>query len=183
MYKSILFICSLFVIFSFKANDGIYNYSVQTIRGESKSLSEFRGRKLLVITLPIERSSNSDSFLISLDSLANLNSVNLKVIAVPSIEDGFTFQNRDSLLAWYESRLSGNIIISDGLRTHRQSGSDQSPLFRWLSSIGENQIFDTNPDSPCYKFFVNSTGDLYGVLNPTTNISSLLFQRAMALNQ
>ncbi len=161
--------------------ESIYSHSVSKIEGGSQPLSAYQGKKLLIITLPIQQTTAADSLLYSLDTLSAARSAGLQVIAVPAFEDGFTAAQKTSLQQWYRSRLGNQVIITDGLYTRKASGVQQHPVFAWLTRLEKNENFDIDADAPGYKFFVSATGQLVGVLRPHTKMSSMAVQRTLQL--
>lgn len=150
----------------------IYNYSVPKIEGGNQALAAYQGKKILIITLPLQQNAAADSMLYSLDTLAAAHVTQLAVIATPSYEDGFTAAQRNQLRQWYRSKLGNYVLITDGLRTRKTSGAQQHPLFKWLTTESFNEVFSIDVEGPGHKFFVRANGKLYGVLRPQTRISS-----------
>lgn len=69
--------------------ESIYSFSVPKLQGGTQSMSAFQNKRLMIVTLPCQQTASADSFLLSLDLLASNRISSLKVIAVPSIEDGY----------------------------------------------------------------------------------------------
>jgi len=171
MSKFIL-IASLFFLSSARPVESIYTHSVTSIEGDNMPLAAYEGKKLLIITLPIQQSAPNDSLLHSLDSLSGLYSASLKIIAVPSFEDGYTVALRAGLTQWYRSILSPDVLVTEGVYTRKTSGSQQHPLFKWLCSKEKNGHFNNDVAGPAYKFVVWNNGELTGVLESLTRIKS-----------
>lgn len=159
----------------------IYSYSVPSAENGTQQLNAYEGKKMLIITLPVTNSPAADSMLQSLDTLAANRTATLKVIAVPSFEDGYTAAQQASLLQWYRSKLGNHILITEGLYTRKSSGMQQHGLFRWLTNVNENESFNIDVEGPGQKFFVSTTGRLTGVLRPQTKISSMAVQRTLGV--
>jgi glutathione peroxidase len=168
MLKIILF--SLLSFSTLLPVESIYNYSVTSIEGINKPLSDYQGKKMLIITLPVQENISNDSLLHSLDSIRAIYSDSLVIIGVPSYEDGYTPSIKNSLNQWYRSILGQDIIITDGLYTRKTSGNQQHPLFQWLTDKNKNGHFDKDVEGSRQKFFVWTDGDLMGVLGPQTRI-------------
>lgn len=160
--------------------NSIYSFSIP-LNGNSQSLSGYEGKKILVVTLPTVQNAAADSMLYSLDTLSTAHTNTLKVIAVPSIEDGFTEVQASTLNTWYHSKLNSQVLITDGLYTHKASGLQQHPLFKWLTDVNQNTHFDIDAEGPGYKFFTNGNGQLYGVLRPSTKISGNAVQKTLRM--
>jgi glutathione peroxidase-family protein len=154
----------IFLFSTLLQTGSIYDYSFTKIEGGTHVMSSCQGKKILIITLPIQQSATADSMLYSLDTLAAARSTTLSVIAVPSYEDGYTTAQQGQLQQWYRSKLGSYVIISEGLYTRKTSGSQQHGLFKWLTTDTQNGNFNIDVTGPGNKFFVTSTGVLYGAL-------------------
>lgn len=160
---------------------GVYNYTVPKLEGGTQALAAYEGKKILIITLPLVQSPAADSLLYALDTLGAAHTNSLKIIAVPSIEDGYTAAQQAQLQQWYRSKLGNHIVITSGLYTKKASGAQQHPLFKWLSSDTQNGMFDIDAAGPGYKYIANEQGELYGVLHPQSKISGISVQRTLRL--
>ena len=179
--KMIKIVCASVLLTAMLWVVSIYDYSVPKIQGGSQSLSAYQGKKILIITLPIVQNAAADSLLYCLDTLGAAHVSNLAIIAVPSYEDGFTAAQKNQLKQWYQSKLGNYIVITDGLYTRKTSGTQQHPLFKWLTIVALNESFDMDVEAPGFKFFVKSNGDLYGVLKQQTRISGAAVQRTLGM--
>ncbi len=159
----------------------VYNYTVPKIEGGTQAISAYQGKKILIVTLPITQSAAADSMLYSLDTIATAHAATLKVIAVPSYEDGFTAGQKTQLRTWYRSKLSTQVIITDGLRTRKTSGTQQHALFKWLTTVTQNEQFGIDVAGPGYKFFTNTAGQLYGVLSTQSKMYGNSVQKTLRL--
>ena len=152
--------------------ESIYSHSVTTIEGVNKPLNAYQGKKIFIMTLPINRNSSNDSLLHSLDSLRNVFGSSLVIIATPSYEDGYSTAIKDSLKQWYRSKLSMDIIVTEGMYTRKTSGNQQHALFRWLTDKNRNDHFNKDVLGPKSKFIVWTDGELVGVLGAPVKIGS-----------
>ena len=132
----------------------------------------------MVVTLPIIQSASADSTLYSLDTIA-ANHPNLRVIAIPAIEDGFSASNQAALKIWYESKLAHGIIITSGLYTRKTSGTQQHGVMQWLTMVSKNEVFNIDVLGPGYKFVVSEAGNLSAALLPQTKMWSRTISRAI----
>lgn len=162
-------------------NPGVYNYSVPAPEGGTQPLSAYQGKKILIITLPLVQTTAADSMLYELDTLGSAHINNLKIIAVPSIEDGYTAAQQAQLQQWYRSKLGNHILITSGVYTRKASGTQQHPLFKWLSTDAQNGMFDIDAAGPGYKYFTDEQGELYGVLRPQSRAGGATVQRTLQL--
>jgi glutathione peroxidase-family protein len=164
-------------------NASIYDYSVPKIEGGNQPLSSCQGKKILIITLPVQHNASADSLLYSLDTLGFAHRHRLRIIAVPAYEDGFTPAQQQQLKQWYRSKLGNYIVITNGLYTRKTSGAQQHPLFRWLTKIMQNENFDIDVMGAGQMFFVSKSGELYGVLRPPRRVGSLVVQKTLRMQQ
>lgn len=178
-----LFISSAFVFFiaSVLLTNNIYEYSFTKIEGGTQNMNAFQGKRILIVTLPLEQNASTDSMLYSLDTLAAAHTNNLSVIGVPSYEDGYTSGQQNELQQWYRSKLGNYVVISEGLYTRKTSGSQQHGLFKWLTTESMNTTFNIDVTGPGNKFFVSSGGSLFGVLVPQTKMWGLSVQRTLMI--
>lgn len=174
--KQLTIIISTLLLSTAVLSQNIYSYSVPKIEGGTYPLTASQNKKLLIITLPTQQTASNDSLLNSLDSLQTANAASLHVIAVPSYEDGYTPAIKNSLKTWYRSKLNNTIVIADGLYTRQTSGSQQHPLFLWLTDKNKNGHFDNDVTGPRMKFFVWTDGNLDGVLSAQTKLGGLAMQ-------
>jgi len=115
-----------------------------------------------------------------LDSIHNANQTQLKIIAVASYEDGFTDDTiAVDLLPWYQSLLDTEIVLTQGMHTHKSSGTEQHALFVWLTNAGQNGHFEEEAGSPGQMYFINELGELYGVFGPGTKWSNKVLNRML----
>jgi glutathione peroxidase len=167
MISKLFFSAFMILLFS---GSSVYEYSVPLIEGGSQSLSAYEGKKLLVVTLPLIQNASADSLLYSLDTLATAHAADMKVIATPAYEDGYTPAQKSSLQNWYRSKLGSHVILTDGLYTRKSSGSQQHALYKWVTHADQNGRFDMDITEAETKFFINTDGKIYGVLRPQTKM-------------
>lgn len=175
MIKIILTVGMLFLNQLVKTSS-IYEISFIKIEGGEQQMSAFQGKKILIVTLPIQQTASSDSLLYSLDSLNTLHSSNLVIIGVPSIEDGYTDALKDNLKTWYRTKLANSIVISKGLRTRKSSGNQQHPLFKWITNKNFNGHFDYDVEGPGVKLFIWNDGELTSIMGSKSKLNSNLMK-------
>lgn len=171
--KYVLSFISLFLLLSFVPVDGIYDITVKNIDGEKIALSQYKGKKLLIILLPLSAQDTT----VSINDLAQLQTKyqnSLVVIGIPSEEAGYKKQDADKLKKMYKD-ASASIIIAEGMKVKK--GGEQSSLFQWLTNKDKNRHFDQDAAGVGSKFFVDESGELYAVMGPKTALTSPLMDR------
>lgn len=179
--RSKIFYSVFFLLPFLFVTESIYTYSVPAIEGTNYPISNCQGKKILIVTLPLQQNPSTDSVLTSLDTLGLSHINELTIIGVPAVEDGYSAAQQQQLQQWYRSKLGQHIIITSGLFTRKSSGTQQHPLFRWLTTVTENEAFDIDAAGEGYKFFVGTSGRLFAVLRPHTRIWSQAVQKTLRL--
>lgn len=164
-------IIGCFFLISSTYIESIFTYSVSKLEGGNISLSAFQGKKMIIITVPTVHNNVNDSLLASLNSLALTYASSVKVIAVPSYEDGYSTERVNELKFWYSGILNSNILITDGMYTRKTSGAQQSPLFKWLTDNDKNGHFNQDVFGPMQKFIIWTDGELSAVLGAPTKLN------------
>lgn len=178
--KILLLLAFASLAFSYPRTESIYSISITTIEGQTKSLSEYQGKKILIVTLPIHQNPSNDSLLYSLDSLRQANISSLKIIGVPSYEDGYTPAIKTLLVNWYRTKLDSTITITDGQYTYKASGSYQHPLFKWLTNKTKNGHFGNEVLGPRSKFFIKESGELIAFMAPSSKLNNAAMNSLLA---
>lgn len=174
--KQYIFLMSLLLCSSLLAAQGAYNYSVTTASGQNKPLNAYQGKKLFVIVLPTVINTAGDSVLKAVDSFRVAQGNNVQIIAVPAIEYGYNTAQTTVLQNWYSSKLGGNIIITQGLYVKKSSGTQQHPLFKWLTDKNLNGHFNEDVKGPKSKYVVWTDGQLAGDFAPPTRMNGVAMQ-------
>jgi glutathione peroxidase len=168
--QKIILIISCFFLLSMTYTESIYTHTIVTIEGQNKSMADFQGKKILIITLPIQQNASNDSLLYSIDSLRAAHGGSLVVIGVPAFEDGYTASIKEQLKNWYRTKLNTAVIISEGLYTRKTSGSQQHSLFQWLTDKNKNGKLNQDVLGERNKFFVWTDGQLLAALGAQVKI-------------
>src|SRR6516162_9061336 len=94
--------------YSAHAQTSIYNYSVTTTSGQVYSLGYWQGKKIMIVVMTSTQSSTDTAILARINSIALAHAGTLRVIVVPSYEDGYTNNQQNTLLSWYASSLDSS---------------------------------------------------------------------------
>jgi glutathione peroxidase-family protein len=162
-------------LISFKFADSFYDLPLKDIDGNNMALSQYKGKKLMVLVLPNVVPGNLAE---ELNTILNKQE-NLIVIGVPSEDDGYTKSDKSALKSAFV-QLSQRFILAESMKVKKGAGSSQSPLFGWLTHIAQNGYFDTDVSGAGHKFFINSEGRLYAVISPNTSLSSPVIEKIIS---
>jgi glutathione peroxidase-family protein len=159
----ILLTC-LFLIIQ-PAFPSVYQFSLTGMDQEPIHLSDYKGKKIVILTLPNRQTGADSTFLKELDSLNIEYLSRIQIIAVPSIEDGYGSRNMKSLLS-IATILSGRkTIVTQPVYTYPQSKKNQSLLFAWLMDRRLNGHLDQKEFGPGTRYFIDENGELYGLVS------------------
>ena len=170
--RKIFLIAVFFAVTKIVIAQSVYTYSIADIDGNSKSLSSYSGKKILLVTLSVVQNERNEKILQQLDSLAEKHSSTLTIIAIPSYEDGYTAADKDRLKEWHRKKLSSAVILTEGMYTRKTSDSRQHPLFTWLTDKDKNGHFNKDVTGPENKFIIWPDGRLAAVLSAGTGLDS-----------
>jgi glutathione peroxidase len=175
--KYILSLITCLLLFSFQETEGIYDLTVTGIDGNKIELSQYKGKKLLFILLPLSAQDTT----VSINDIASLQrkyQSSLVIIGIPSEEAGYKTQDAANLKNICND-AGTNIIITEGMKVKK--GAGQSPLLQWLTSKDKNHHFDQDVQQEVgSKFFVDEEGELYAVMGPQLKLISTLTDKILS---
>mgnify|MGYP002377644088 CR=1 FL=1 len=166
---TILLFCALSIGAS---SQSIYSIPLRNIDGDSVQLSDFSGKKMLFIILPL---AGQDSVAGQLISFAEQHGDSITVIGVISVEDGYTGEMKETVKTLY----SGTSIILTEPMNIRKASSNQSGLMQWFTDKNKNRHFIRDADAIGMKFFVGETGRLFAVLGRGGGLQSPIIERIL----
>jgi glutathione peroxidase len=156
---------------------GVYEFSLVSMEGAAVPLSQYRGKKLVIVVLPGTHTAKDSADLRRLDLLSRKYKDQLTVLGVPSYEGGFSDNQLPSVKQFYNGLLGSQVLLTQAVYTSKGSGSRQHALFAWLTDKGRNGHFDVDVKGPGQKFFISGKGELSGVFDPVIALSDHLLQR------
>jgi glutathione peroxidase len=153
---------------------GIYDYSIRDIDGNNINLSQFHGKKILIVNT----ASNSQyvSQYSSLEQLYEKYKDSLIVIAVPSGSFGNELPDSSAIRNFVISNYNIHFILASKTDV---AGINQSPLYAWLTQAVKNGVMDNSLDNDFYKFLVDTNGNLVGAFAPSVDPMSQVVQNAI----
>lgn len=156
--------------------NGIYDLSVVSMDGTTVPLSQFQGKKLLIIVLPVTRQASDIRLFQAVDSISWKYNTQISVIGIPSSENGYVADSLVSLKQFYSSLMGSQVLLAQGMYTNRNSGTRQNGLFAWLTDKSKNTHFDQEVKGPGHKFFIDQKGQLVAVFPPDIGLSDRMMQ-------
>lgn len=174
--KKIIIITLAIALISWRYVESVYSHSVMSIEGVNKPLNNYQGKKIFVIVLPTIQNASNDSLLSSIDSLRIAKGSTVQIIGVPAYEFGYSPAIKESLKTWYRTKLNTAIIITDGLYVKKASGTQQHPLFMWLTDKDKNGYLNDEVQGIKSKYVIWTDGKLVGEFAPTTKMNGAAMQ-------
>lgn len=146
------------------AGTGIYDYSINDIDGNTINLDSFQGKKILFVNTA-SGSKYADQYA-SLEQLYQAYKDSLVVIAVPSDD----FENEplegDSLKNYLSGHYDAHYIIASKASV---KGSNIMPVYRWLTDVNLNLVYNNSINGDFYKFLVDETGNIIGLYSSSVD--------------
>ncbi len=150
-------------------SQSIYTQSFTDIDGGSVSLSTYQGKKILFMIAPLKE---ADSLKLNeIVAFAAKYPDSVKMVGIMSIEDGYVDSNKASIKSMYQGK-GINMVLTQGMLTHRDAGTNQGTIMKWLTSRALNKRFSDDAGGVGQMFFVNEMGNLYSVLIAQTSLIS-----------
>jgi len=167
----------LFLVTSLQAQS-VYNLNCKVSDSITQLIKGFPGKKILIVVLPTTQTFKDNTMLKQLDSISRVHPSDLKIIGVPSVEDGADKKHLTSLKHFYRSILNDKIIITTSVNTSKTS-TNQDKLFAWLTHTALNKHFDSDVKSAWTMFILNEKGELKGVLGASTKLPLKILNRIL----
>lgn len=154
--------------------------ALPTINGDTMQLSQYQGKKVLLIVIPVSHAMDDSSTLINIENFYQRYKESITFIGVPSYEDGYVDSVSTNIKAWYRDTLHLSFIITTGMFTRNISGSHQAYLFQWLTNENRNGHFGTDIIAHGQKFLLNESGELKAVFDAGTALDGRLMDLIIA---
>jgi len=154
----------------------IYGIQFKDIDGKQVSLLPYRGMKMMVIII-----SGQEKDSVWLNRLAPFYQQykdSIGIVAIPSIEDGYTESNKALVKRLFAER-DIHALITEGFYTRKAAGINQAELMQWFTNMAHNMRFDRDITGPGHRFFLDEMGGLQFSVFPPISYSVLFIQNFM----
>jgi glutathione peroxidase-family protein len=166
--------CGLILITGLYSKSQIFSQlSFKTINSDSVLLSSYIGKKALFFIAPL---TQSDPGYAQLQAFKNRYLDTVRIVGVLSYEDGYQSSNASAVQSLYSSM---GVILTEGMYTKKGSGTNQSPLMKWMTDKTMNLHFDIDSGGIGHKFFVNENGRLFGVMPSQTPLNAPIIDKVV----
>ncbi len=152
----------------------IYTFSITSIDGRLIQLSQFRGKKILIVNTATK--SHYASQISSLENLYQKYKSSLVIIMVPSNDFQHEPGTNAEIAQQVVSSYHPSFIISN-ITTVK--GENSTPLYGWLSSFNLNGAMDNPVPSDFTKYLINESGSLIGAFGRSVDPMDSVIQNAL----
>lgn len=148
-----------------KSTKSIYEYSFTSIEGKDISISQFRGKNLLLVNVASECGFTSQYE--DLENLYKSYNDRLVIIGFPANNFGGQEPGTNEEIAQFcKENYSVSFLLS---QKSDVVGKNQNEIFRWLTDKSTNGWNDKKPKWNFYKYLIDKEGELIKVFPSTTN--------------
>jgi glutathione peroxidase len=142
----------------------IYTVQFQNIDGGTVSMSQYQGKKILIVN--IATGSSKVNQLAGLQQLQQQYGDSLVVIGFPSNSFGKESRSNAEIKQFCQSNYGVSFLLAS---KNPVSGAEIQPVYNWLTSISQNGIIGDTVLSNFQKFLINQSGQLVGVFGPSVD--------------
>lgn len=152
----------------------LYDLEVTMIDGSRKKMSDFRGRKLLIVN-----TASDCGFTGQLESLESLYQTGeVAIIGFPANDFKEQEKGTDSEIAAFCKKNYG-VSFPLAAKGSVVSGPDQQPVYRWLTSKAQNGWNDRAPEWNFSKYLVSGDGVLLHYFGPSVDPGDAMFRKSL----
>lgn len=155
----------------------IYSFSVRTSDGQTIFLSQYQGKKILIVNTA--SGSSYASQLGSLESLRQRYGDSLVILAFPSNDFGHE-PLVDSAISQtlHDQYSAGYIICAKGSVV----GTNSIPLFQWLGDAAQNGSVNNPVPSDFFKCLIDENGNIRGLFSAPVDPMDSVITSAIETN-
>ena len=153
--KISLFITLLFNTFIMMSQQSVHEFTINTIDGESKNLSDFKGKKMLFVNTASQCGFTPQYM--ELQELHEKHGDELVIIGFPANNFGGQEPgSNDQIKAFCQKNYGVSFMLSEKVSV---KGKNIDPLFKWLNAQ-DNQSFKGDIMWNFEKYLIDETGKL-----------------------
>lgn len=169
---------SIYFLLPFIFFTGIYEFSLPAAQGGTINLSDYRGKKMLIVNT----ASNSGLAIqyAKLEELYQKYKDSLVIIAIPSNSFG-NEQDDDSTI--YEHVTAAYDITYPLAGKTEVAGDSTHELYQWLSLRALNNVTDIQMQSDFQKILIDGSGKITGIFSSAVDPMSKEMQDAITGNE
>lgn len=165
MKKTLLFLFAIIGLSALKMNaQQIYDFKINTLDGNEISLSQFKGKKLLIVNTASKCGFTSQYK--DLEKLYQKYKEKLVIIGFPAND----FRNQepgtnDEIAEFCDRNYGVSFPMSEKISV---KGKNQHPIYKWLTTKTLNKFEDSEVKWNFQKYLIDENGNLIAVFNSAT---------------
>jgi len=145
-------------------HQSIYNIGINDIHGKSIEMSNFKGKKLLIVNVASECGLTGQY--ITLQELSRQFQDTLVIIGCPCNDFGGQEPGQNNEIASFCERNYGvSFLLTEKIEIKRNT----HPLFVWLTTKEKNGVSDNEVEWNFHKFLINEDGSFFNSLPSITD--------------
>lgn len=141
----------------------IYSYQFTSLNGNEINLSQFQGKKILLVNIASDADSAA-SQIPALQQLYTQYQSNLVIVGFPSNDFGNESRNNNDLKLLMANTYNVTFQVSV-LTGVKDTSSNTHPIFQWLQKESENGVINAKVRESFDKFLIDSDGTLVGIFS------------------
>jgi len=134
----------------------IYDFTLNSIEGKTISLSEFKGKKMLLVNVASQCGYTTQYK--DLEALHNKFKDKLVIIGFPANDFGAQEPGSNSEISDFCQKNYGVTFLM--MEKISVKGDSMHPLYKWLSSKNENGVCDESPNWNFCKYLIDEKGNI-----------------------
>jgi len=134
----------------------VYDFKLKTLEGNEISLSKFKGKKILIVNVASKCGYTSQYK--NLQALNNQYANKVTVVGFPANNFGGQEPGSGSEIKEFCTKNYG--VTFPMMEKISVKGKDVHPLYKWLSTKGENGVNDEAPGWNFCKYLIDENGNL-----------------------
>jgi glutathione peroxidase-family protein len=156
----------------------IYEISFNNLDGKATDLAKYKGKKILILI--VSGSEGDSGWLNQLVPFYQKYKDSVGIVAIPSVEDGYS-ENRRVITKKMFAGRGLKTLITEGMYTRKTSGNKQSELMQWLTKKEYNLHFDHDVLGAGHRFLLDEMGGFQFSVFPGISYEVPFIKRFMNL--
>lgn len=165
MKKTLLFLFAIIGLSTIKIHaQQIYDFQITTLDGEKVNLSQFKGKKILIVNTASKCGFTPQYK--ELESLYQSHKEKLVIIGFPAND----FKNQEpgtneEIAQFCERNYGVSFPMSEKISV---TGKDQHPIYKWLTHKEYNNFKNSEVKWNFQKYLIDESGNLIAIFNSAT---------------
>ncbi len=162
----LFFLSSLFCLSSFAQTKSFYDFSATDIDGHKVSLSQYKGKKVLVVNVASE-CGNTPQYAKLQELYEKYGGEKFTIVGFPANNFG---EQEPGSNAEIKKFCTGQYHVTFPMMAKISvKGDDIDPLYAWLTTKSENGVLDAPVTWNFQKFMIDENGHVVGSVKPKTS--------------